>query len=543
MKKIATFLILIPLFSTLLFAVTYNLGLSPLKTEIEMYPGDVQTFELNLVNGTLADVNYQLDIGTFTLDESGVYVYLTKESTYAFSAANWIKFPNGETNVNVRALQSVKVQVSVEVPRSVKYGGDYYAMIWANFIPKENTSTTSNASGAGISIERRFRFGSILHITVKGRPANSKLVLDEVTVINLDKIATETQRGLKISAIVQNTGDTSFRPTGDYLIVSSDNRAWARGDLMMDHSDLVMPGIIREMYSFYDRSLPSGEYTVKINVKSGNRFLGHKEQTFSISESTSISKSLDVNVLLSPSEITGDVKAGTNQMGKFELSNREFKTISATVDAVSLGMDENGYWIFGSVVEDVKFYPDTFQLREDQKRVIPFSYKVPQDATGLYAFALRIENSIEDSKNISIFYIPVMMRIIGTTKYGFEITNVEKIMPSTPTEKAFLRVWIKNTGNTFTTFNVVYDVIDPQMNYLTVQAQNLSENGFVIFPSTDRYVDIPIGNYRITKTGEYRVPIMILYKGDKGANQQIKTEVTFEITQEDLNKIGTVIPS
>jgi len=541
MKKIAT-LIIIPLFSTLLFAVTYNLGLSPLKTEIEMYPGDVQTFELNLVNGTLADVNYQLDIGTFTLDQSGVYVYLTKESTYAFSAANWIKFPNGETNVNVRALQSVKVQVNVEVPRSVKYGGDYYAMIWANFIPKENTQSV-DSTGTGISIERRFRFGSILHVTVKGRPANSKLVLDEVNVVNLDTIATETQRGLKISAIVQNLGDTSFRPTGDYLIVSSDNKVWGRGDLTMDHTDLVMPRISREMYSFYDRSLPSGEYTVKINIKSGNRFLGHKEETFLISESTSISRPLDVNVLLSPSEITGDAKAGTNQMGKFELSNREFKTISATVDAVSLGMDENGYWLFGSAVEDVKLYPDTFQLREDQKRVIPFSYKVPQEATGLYAFALRIMTSIEDSKSISVFYIPVMMRITGTTKYGFEITNVEKVMPSTPTQKALLRVWIRNTGNTFTNFNIVYDVVDPQMNYLTVQAQYLSDKGFNILPNVDRYVDIPIGNYKMTKTGEYHVPLMITYKGDKGASQQIKTEVTFEITQEDLNRMGTVIPS
>jgi hypothetical protein len=62
-------------------------------------------------------------------------------------------------------------------------------------------------------------------------------------------------------------------------------------------------------------------------------------------------------------------------------------------------------------------------------------------------------------------------------------------------------------------------------------------------PNVDRYVDIPIGNYKMTKTGEYHVPLMITYKGDKGANQQIKTEVTFEITQEDLNRMGTVSPS
>ncbi|MGC8545583.1 hypothetical protein [Athalassotoga sp.] len=539
MKKLSIFAILICI-AISAFSVTYNLGLSPLKTEVEMYPGDIQTFELNLVNGTLADVNYQLEIGTFTLDKNGAYIYLTKDSTYTFSCANWIKFPNNEINLNVRALQTSKIQISIEVPRSVRYGGDYYAMVWANFIPKENTPTSSNATGTGISIERRFRFGSIVHVTVKGRPANSKLALEGIEIVNLDAIATSTQRGLRISAIVKNSGDTSFRPTGDYLIVSSNNKVWGRGDLTMDHTDLVMPQIEREMYALYDRSLPAGEYTVKINLKSGERFLSHKEETFSMIESTSASKPLDVNVLLSPSEITGDVKAGTNQMGKFELSNREFSTISATVDTVTLSMDENGYWIFGSQVDDVKLYPDNFTLREDQKRVIPFSYKVPQDATGLYAFALRIKTSVENSSNLSTFYIPVMMRITGTTRYNFEITNVEKIMPSTPTDKAFLRVWIKNTGNTFTNFNIIYDIVDPQMNYLTLQAQYLSESGFSIFPSVERYVDIPIGNYKIVKTGEYHVPMMITYKGDKNSNQQIKTEITFEITQDDLVRMGSV---
>lgn len=539
MMKISIFVICVCLAITA-FSVTYNLGLSPLKTEAEMYPGDIQTFELNLVNGTLADINYQLDIGTFTLDKSGAYVYLTKDSTYTFSCANWIKFPNNQTSINVRALQTEKIQVSIEVPRSVKYGGDYYAMIWANFVPKD-TLTSAEATGTGISIERRFRFGSIVHITVKGRPANSKLTLDRIEILNLDEIATSTQRGLRISAIVKNSGDTSFRPAGDYLIVSSDNKVWGRGDLTMDHTDLVMPNIEREIYALYDRSLPVGEYTVKINIKSGNKFLNHKEQNFSIVESASTSKPLEVNVLLSPSDITGDVKAGTNQMGKFELSNREFSTISATIDAVTLGMDENGYWVFGSDdIEDIKFYPDVFNLREDQKRVIPFSYKIPQEATGLYAFAAKVRVSIENSPNISIFYIPVMMRISGTTKYGFEITNTEKIMPSTPTDKAFLRVWIKNTGNTFTNFNIIYDIVDSQMNYLTLQAQYLSENGFTIFPSVERYVDIPIGNYKINKTGVYHVPMIITYKGDKNSNQQIKTEVAFEITQDDLVSMGSV---
>lgn len=538
MMKVSIFLIFI-CFAISAFSVTYNLGLSPLKTEIEMYPGDIQTFELNLVNGTLADVNYQLEIGTFTLDKNGAYIYLTKDATYTFSCANWIKFSNNETNINVHALQTTKIQVNVEVPRSVRYGGDYYAMIWANFIPKD-TSITSNATGTGISIERRFKFGSIVHVTVKGRPANSKLTLDRIEVLNLDEIATSTQRGLRISAIVKNSGDISFRPTGDYLIISSDNKVWGRGDLTMEHTDLVMPQIEREMYALYDRSLPAGEYTVKINIKSGERFLSHKEGTFSIIESASTSKPLEVNVLLSPSEIKSDVKAGTNQMGKFELSNREFSTVSATINAVSLSMDENGYWIFGSNIDDVKFYPDTFNLREDQKRVVPFSYKVPQDAVGLYAFAIKVVASTENSGNFSVFYIPVMMRIVGTTKYDFEITNVEKMMPSTSTEKAFLRIWIKNIGNTFTNFNIIYDIIDPQMNYLTLQAQYLSENGFTIFPSVERYVDIPIGNYKLTKIGKYRVPMMITYKGDKNSNQQIKTEVTFEITQDDLARMGSV---
>ncbi|MCL5033006.1 MAG: hypothetical protein M1542_07175 [Thermotogae bacterium] len=47
-------------------------------------------------------------------------------------------------------------------------------------------------------------------------------------------------------------------------------------------------------------------------------------------------------------------------------------------------------------------------------------------------------------------------------------------------------------------------------------------------------MDIPIGNYKMVRTGEYHVSMMITYKGDKNSNQQIKTEITFEITQDDL---------
>lgn len=534
-------------FLTFSMAITYNLGLSPLKAELEMYPGETKEYDLNLMNGTLGDIDYQLEIGSFKLDKDGKYIYLAKDDEYDFSAARWVKFDLNTDHVIVKALQSTKIKVIVKVPRTLKYGGDYYAMLWANFVPKQQNASTP-ATGGAISIERRFRFGSILHITVKGRPIKSKLEIKNVKMINFDRIATATQRGLELDVSVKNTGNTSYRPTGDFLIISPDRKVWGRGKLSMKQTDLVMPGLVREMYALYDRSLPTGEYIAKISVKSGKRYIGQKEYKFSIKRSTSTVNLLGVNFKISPDQIISDAKVGYTEMNKIEIYNKEFTTVISTLSAVSVGMDESGKFTFGSpTLKNVRVYPPTFSLREDQKRIVPFSVRIPRSAKGEFSFALKVNVSLKDSNlNRTASYVPVLIRLDGTTKYGFEITKTRKIIevPSTDVEKPtqVLRIWLKNTGNTFTNFNLTYDLVDPSGNYLTSQAKNLSQIGFLIFPNSKRYVDVPLEGYAFKKAGLYRIPFLLLYKADESKEKRLKMEVKFELTEKDIQKLveGTI---
>ncbi len=520
------------LFASSYLAATYNLGLSPLKAELVMYPGESREYDLRLVNNTLANVDYQLEIGAFKLDENGKYVYLNKDSDYAHSAAKWASYELNTDHVLVRAMEQKKVRIKVTVPRSLKKGGDYYAMVWANFIPSRQEST-KKASGASISIERRFRFGSILHVEVKGRPTVSKLEFGKISMVNFDESSTSTQRGIELEVFVKNTGDVSHRPVGNFIIISSDRKVWGRGELKMSQTDLVMPLSTRKMFAYYDRSLPTGNYTAKISIKSASRYIGQKEYRFSIKTSTSNAKLLGVNFKVVPTQLIFDAKAGYTQMGKIEIYNREFSAIDVNFSSVALNLDEEGNFLYGGRVKGVRFYPLNFSLRENQKRVIPFSLRVPKDAEGEVLFAIDVKAALKDSpENVSNVHVPVMIRLSGTTRYGFEITKVKKISPpstGSKNSKDKLRIWFKNTGNVFTNFNVIYDIVDPNGNYLTLQARRLSEKGFLIFPSSQRYVDIPL-SYEFKKEGKYSVPFLLVYKGDKNKEKKIEMKVYFEIT-------------
>ncbi len=549
MKDIRAIIVVIS-FTVFLFTFSlgaaYNLGLSPLKSELIMYPGETQEYDLRLMNGTLSDVDYQLEIGSFKLDENGKYIYLKKEDEYSFSAANWAEFELNTDHIVVEALGQAKIKVKVTVPRNLKHGGDYYAMLWANFIPN-GQNKTKEASGAAISIERRFRFGSILHITVKGRPVKSKLEIEKIDIVNFDEIATATQRGLELDVLVKNVGNTSYRPSGNFLIISPERKVWGRGRLLMKQTDLVMPGLVRKMYALYDRSLPTGEYIAKVSVKSGKRYIGQKEYKFSVEESKATARLLGVNFKVSPTQIISDAKVGYTEMNKVEIYNKEFTTVVASLSAVHVSMDESGNFTFGSSLNDVRIYPPTFSLREDQKRIVPFSVRIPRSTKGEFSFALKVDVSLKESNsNRTAYYVPVMMRLDGTTKYGFEITKTKKIIiiSSTETKKStqVLRIWVKNTGNTFTNFNLTYDLIDPEGNYLTSQAKHLSQTGFLIFPNSQRYVDIPLEGYAFKKAGVYRIPFLLLYKADKNKEKQIKMEVKFELTEKEIQKMveGTI---
>ena len=524
-------LIMVTSFSTVFGASSYSIGISPLIMELQMYPGETRDYEITISNNTFETMQANLSVGDFEIVGNGKFVFLDA-GTYEQSAAEWASLDDEQ--LTVKPVSYLKFKVHVKVPRTVKVGGDYYAMIWVLFNPI--VPKTGN-----IKIAKILRFGSILHVTIKGRPARSKLKIDEIKIVNFDQVATITQRGLEVDAYVKNLGSTSFKISGNVLITSPDRKVWGRMNLKMDTTNLVMPKVTRKMYALYDRTLPAGEYIAKVSIKSDKHYLGQKEYKFSIKFSTGTTRPLGINIQFSPKEIVSDARSGSSSMGKFEIYNKEFTSINATLSAVSLNMNEKGEYIFGATnLKDVRIYPPAFSLREDQKRIVPFSYKIPKNSENAQmVFAIKIEAGvINSSSNMSNFYIPVMTRINGMTKYGFKITKIEKMITGESTQSTqTLRVWVKNTGNVFTKFNMMYDILDPTSNYLTMQAKSVSKEELTIFPGKERYVDIPLRGYSYKKAGNYRLIFLLTYKGDKNKEKKIRMETSFDITNEDITKL------
>ena len=524
-------LIMVTSFSTVFGASSYSIGITPLIMELQMYPGETQDYDVTISNNTFETMQANLSVGDFEIVENGKFVFLDA-GTYEQSAAEWASLDDEQ--LTVKPVSYLKFKVHVKVPRTVKVGGDYYAMIWVLFNPI--VPKTGN-----IKIAKILRFGSILHVTIKGRPARSEIKIDKIKIVNFDQMATITQRGLEIDAYVENLGSTSFKVSGNMLITSPDRKVWGRMNLKMDTTNLVMPKVTRKMYALYDRTLPSGEYTAKISIKSATRYLGQKEFKFFVKSSTGTTRPLGINIKLSPEEIISDAREGSSNMGKFEIYNREFTTVNATLSAVSLDMNEEGEYTFGATnLKDVRIYPAAFSLREDQKRIVPFLYRISKNPEkAQMVFAIKIEAAMtKSSSSTSKFYIPVMTRIVGQTKYGFKIARIEKMITTESTQSTqTLRVWVKNTGNVFTKFNMTYDILDPDSNYLNMQAKSASKEELTIFPGKERYVDIPLSGYKYKKAGNYRLIFLLTYKGDKNKEEKIRMETSFDITNEDITKL------
>jgi hypothetical protein len=517
---------------SLLGASSYSIGITPLITELQIYPGESQDYDITISNNTFETMKANLSVGDFEIVGDGKFVFLDA-GTYERSAAGWANMD--EAQLTVKPVSYLKFKVHVKVPRNVKAGGDYYAMIWVLF----NPITPKNGN---IKIAKILRFGSILHVTVKGKPAKSKIEIDKIKIMNFDQISTSTQRGLEIDAYVKNSGDTDFKVNGNLLITSPDRKVWGRMSMKMNTTNLVMPTVTRKMYALYDRTLPPGEYTAKVSLKVGNRYLGQKEYNFSIKNSKGTTRPLGVNVQLTPEEIISDARAGSSNMGKFGIYNKEFASIHASLSAVSLNMDENGKYVFGkSNLKTVRVYPPVFSLREDQKRIVPFSYRIPkkpQDAQ--MVFAIKIDTKVDKSTSKgSTFYIPVLTRIDGMTEYGFKITNVEKMITEESSQATqILRVWMKNIGNVFTHFNVKYDILDPDSHYLNLQTNSLfSEKGLLILPEKERYFDIPLSGYKYEKAGNYQLVFLLTYKKEKDKESQVRMETSFKITEKDIKML------
>lgn len=197
---------------------TKGLGLSPLRTELNIAPGTSLDGTLTVTNTTNVPMVVGLDAEEFSV--------INQQYDYAFTAESnvtkWVTFSDPE--INLAAGEIKKVSYTIGVPLSAEPGGRYISLF-------ASTDTGSNNSGV-VSVQR---VASLLYITVLG---------DVSRFGHLMSLSSPwwISGNSKWSTVIQNTGTTHFQSRYNVKIK---DLLWGGTSASMSGDALILPGTVR----------------------------------------------------------------------------------------------------------------------------------------------------------------------------------------------------------------------------------------------------------------------------------------------------------
>lgn len=145
-------------------SVTKGLTISPVRTELTIAPGTVQTGQLMISNTTSNDMDVVMNAEVFNV--------IDENYTYSFNptspVAGWVRFD--PTTTTLASGKSKTIDYSINVPVTGEPGGKYLSLF-------ATTSVKSTKETAGYSE----RVGSLLYITVSGDVSRTGYVISVFT--------------------------------------------------------------------------------------------------------------------------------------------------------------------------------------------------------------------------------------------------------------------------------------------------------------------------------------------------------------------------
>jgi len=221
---------------------TNGLTISPLRAELTIAPGTVQTGQLTLYNTTSSDMNVSMSAEAF-----GV---INEQYDYSFDptskVASWAHFdPSG---LVLAAGKSATVDYSIGVPLDAEPGGQYLSLF---------ASTDIKGDAKGISTSERV--GSLLYITVDGKVTHTGHLLKLL-------VPWTTTGSDSWTATIQNTGTTHF--TSMYTLEVK--TLWDSEVSSSSGSSLILPNTIRSVQGTIAQPEVPGIYKVAYTASLGD---------------------------------------------------------------------------------------------------------------------------------------------------------------------------------------------------------------------------------------------------------------------------------
>ena len=268
-------MVLAVLFSAQSFAQSSNdstnvIKVSPVRSDIQVKPGESKTVQINVTNVTNAPVTVSPIQNDFiSADESGSPSLILDADTFA-PTHSLKRFLAPIANVTIPANQAATIDVVITVPEGTQAGG-YFGAI--RFTP------ASPADGGQVSLSPNV--ASLILLTVPG-PVTEKLSLTHFDIQQKGKTGTSFQTPDAISAFIrfENKGNIQEGPFGKISVKNGSKVVYEADFNITEPRDQILPDGARRWTVPLNNIGDFGYFTVNATLA-----YGQNNETIEVSKS------------------------------------------------------------------------------------------------------------------------------------------------------------------------------------------------------------------------------------------------------------------
>lgn len=249
---------------------TNVLKVSPVRTDIEVKPGETKTIQTVVTNLTKEPITVRPVQNDFVSgDERGTPALILDEKKYA-PTHSLKRFMQPLADVTIPAEKAQTVDVTIAVPKDAQAGGYFGAVRFAPVAPEGGGQVNMSASAA-----------SLILLTVPGKMVE-KLELTDFAIQQGGKTANyfQTPKDLLVTFRLQNTGSVQEGPFGKVSVKQGDKVVYAADFNNKTPRDMILPDSARRWDVPLQNIGDFGHYTVSATFT-----YGQKNQTIEVTES------------------------------------------------------------------------------------------------------------------------------------------------------------------------------------------------------------------------------------------------------------------
>lgn len=184
----------------------------PGKVEVELAPGETQTFELTVSNRLGTDKTFNLSEEDFTGSRSTTQtVVLLGDDRGPYSLKDYIHI--GAAQIDIPHANKARVPVTISIPADAQPGGLYGSVIVGTATKKDDSVVTSGAAPTSPIVTR---IGTLFFVRVKG-PVNQNGKLTTF-MIDGNKTLLFDSSSITFDFLYENNGNVHNDPYGTVTI-------------------------------------------------------------------------------------------------------------------------------------------------------------------------------------------------------------------------------------------------------------------------------------------------------------------------------------